>query len=62
MNLPTRQDWWYTHQHSIVMPAVRSPVVHAGGNQWYAMIDVPGVLTAWLCVPRSGNGKVCVGR
>jgi signal transduction histidine kinase len=35
----------------IVMPAVWSPIVHAGGNQWYAMIDVSGPLSAWLCVP-----------
>jgi len=35
----------------IAMPAVWSPIVHAGGNNWYAMIEVTSALTAWLCVP-----------
>jgi signal transduction histidine kinase len=35
----------------VVMPAVWSPIVHAGGNQWYAFIPVTGWLTAALCVP-----------
>ena len=35
----------------IVMPAVWAPIVHAGGNNWYAFIHVTGTGTAWLSVP-----------
>ncbi|MBO0816405.1 MAG: sensor histidine kinase [Actinobacteria bacterium] len=35
----------------VFMPAYWSPIVHAGGNNWYAFIDVTGTLSAWLCVP-----------
>jgi signal transduction histidine kinase len=33
------------------MPAYWSPIVHAGGNNWYAFIHVTGTLSACLCVP-----------
>jgi len=35
----------------VLMPAVWSPIVQAGGNQWYAFIHVSGWLSAVLCVP-----------
>jgi signal transduction histidine kinase len=35
----------------VVMPAVWSPIVHAGGNQWYAFIRVTNELSALLCLP-----------
>jgi signal transduction histidine kinase len=35
----------------VLMPAYWSPIVHAGGNNWYAFIHVTGTLSAWLCVP-----------
>jgi signal transduction histidine kinase len=35
----------------VLMPAYWSPIVHAGGNNWYAFIHVTGPLSAWLCVP-----------
>jgi len=35
----------------VFMPAYWSPIVHAGGNQWYAFIHVGSWLTAVLCVP-----------
>ncbi|HEY2519607.1 MAG TPA: sensor domain-containing protein [Streptosporangiaceae bacterium] len=35
----------------MVMPAVWAPIVHAGGNNWYAFIHVTGTGTAWLSVP-----------
>jgi hypothetical protein len=35
----------------MVMPAVWAPLVHAGGNNWYAFIHVTGTTTAWLSVP-----------
>ncbi len=35
----------------VVMPAVWAPIVHAGGNNWYAFIHVTGTTTAWLAVP-----------
>jgi len=35
----------------VLMPAYWSPIVSAGGNQWYAFIHVDGTLSAWLCVP-----------
>jgi signal transduction histidine kinase len=35
----------------VFMPAYWSPIVHAGGNQWYAFIPVGSWFTAVLCVP-----------
>ena len=35
----------------VLMPAVWSPIVHAGGNQWYAFIRVSNEYTALLCLP-----------
>jgi signal transduction histidine kinase len=35
----------------VIMPAVWSPIVHAGGNNWYAFIDVNSAGSAWLSVP-----------
>jgi signal transduction histidine kinase len=35
----------------VLMPAVWSPIVHAGGNQWYAFIRVTDATTALLCLP-----------
>jgi signal transduction histidine kinase len=35
----------------VLMPAVWSPIVHAGGTQWYAFIPVSNWLTALLSVP-----------
>jgi signal transduction histidine kinase len=35
----------------VLMPAVWSPIVHAGGNNWYAFIHVTDNKTAWLSVP-----------
>jgi signal transduction histidine kinase len=35
----------------VLMPAVWSPIVHAGGNQWYAFIQVSDEYTALLCLP-----------
>ncbi len=35
----------------VLMPAIWSPIVHAGGNNWYAFIDVTNWLTALLSVP-----------
>ena len=35
----------------VIMPAVWSPIVHAGGDNWYAFIPVSNWLTALLCVP-----------
>jgi signal transduction histidine kinase len=35
----------------VLMPALWRPVVHAGGNQWYAFIHVTGSPSAWWCVP-----------
>jgi signal transduction histidine kinase len=35
----------------VLMPAVWSPISHAGGNQWYAFIHVTNWLTALLSVP-----------
>lgn len=35
----------------IVMPAVWAPIVHAGGNNWYAFIHITSATTAWLSVP-----------
>src|SRR5215467_10393034 len=35
----------------VVMPAIWSPIVHAGGNEWYAFIHLTGVLSGALCVP-----------
>jgi len=35
----------------VFMPAYWSPIVHAGGNQWYAFIHVSSWLTALLSVP-----------
>ena len=35
----------------VVMPAVWTPIVHAGGNNWYAFIHVTSTGTAWLSVP-----------
>src|SRR5215469_16326734 len=35
----------------VIMPAVWSPIVHAGANQWYAFIHVSNWLTALLSVP-----------
>jgi signal transduction histidine kinase len=35
----------------VLMPVYWSPIVHAGGNNWYAFIHVVGTLSAWLCVP-----------
>ena len=35
----------------LVMPAVWSPIAHAGGSNWYGFIHVTGTLTAWLSVP-----------
>src|SRR5262249_18519056 len=34
-----------------LIPAYWSPIVHAGGNNWYAFIDITSWLTALLCVP-----------
>jgi hypothetical protein len=33
------------------MPAVWKPIADAGGSNWYAMIHVTGLVTAWLSVP-----------
>jgi signal transduction histidine kinase len=35
----------------VLMPAVWSPIVHAGGNQWYAFIQVTNQASALLCLP-----------
>ena len=35
----------------VFMPIYWSPIVHAGGNNWYAFIHVTGTLSALLCVP-----------
>jgi signal transduction histidine kinase len=35
----------------VLMPAVWSPIVQAGGNQWYGFIHVTNLATALLCVP-----------
>jgi hypothetical protein len=35
----------------VVMPAVWAPIVHAGGNNWYAFIHITSATTAWLSVP-----------
>jgi signal transduction histidine kinase len=35
----------------VLMPAYWSPIVHAGGNQWYAFIHVTNETTALLSVP-----------
>jgi signal transduction histidine kinase len=35
----------------VLMPAIWSPIVHAGGNNWYAFIPVTNWLTALLSVP-----------
>jgi len=35
----------------VVMPAIWSPIVHAGGNEWYAFIHLTDVLSGALCVP-----------
>jgi signal transduction histidine kinase len=35
----------------VLMPAVWSPIVHAGGNYWYAFIQVSNEYTALLCLP-----------
>jgi signal transduction histidine kinase len=35
----------------VLMPAYWSPIVHAGGNNWYAFIHVTNWLTALLSVP-----------
>jgi signal transduction histidine kinase len=35
----------------VIMPAVWTPIEHAGGNNWYAFIDVTNWLTALLSVP-----------
>jgi signal transduction histidine kinase len=35
----------------VLMPAYWSPIYHAGGNNWYAFIEVTSWLTAVLCVP-----------
>ncbi len=35
----------------VLMPAIWSPIVHAGGNSWYAFIHVTNWLTALLSVP-----------
>jgi signal transduction histidine kinase len=37
--------------YGVIMPAVWSPIVHAGGNQWYAFIRVNDEFTALLCLP-----------
>jgi signal transduction histidine kinase len=37
--------------YGVIMPAVWSPIVHAGGNQWYAFIRVNDEYTALLCLP-----------
>jgi signal transduction histidine kinase len=44
----------------LVMPVVWSPIVHAGGNNWYAFIHVTGTPSAWLCVPL-GVAFIAVG-
>lgn len=35
----------------VIMPAIWSPIVHAGGNNWYAFIRVSDEYTALLCLP-----------
>jgi signal transduction histidine kinase len=35
----------------VLMPAYWSPIVRAGGNNWYAFIHVTSTASAWLCVP-----------
>ena len=35
----------------VFMPIYWSPIVHAGGNTWYAFIHVTSPLSAWLSVP-----------
>ena len=35
----------------LFMPIYWSPILHAGGNNWYAFIHVTGTLSAFLCVP-----------
>jgi signal transduction histidine kinase len=37
--------------YGVIMPAVWSPITHAGGNQWYAFIRVTDENTALLCLP-----------
>ena len=44
----------------VFMPAYWSPIVHAGGNQWYAFIHVDSWLTAVLCVPL-GLASIALG-
>jgi len=44
----------------LLMPAVWSPIVHAGGNNWYAFIDVTNWTTALLSVPL-GLGFIALG-
>ncbi|HEX3752708.1 MAG TPA: sensor domain-containing protein [Streptosporangiaceae bacterium] len=44
----------------VVMPAVWAPIVHAGGNNWYAFIHITGTTTAWLAVPL-GVAFVAIG-
>ena len=37
--------------YGILMPTIWSPIVHAGGNQWYAFVRVSDEFTALLCLP-----------
>jgi signal transduction histidine kinase len=44
----------------VLMPAYWSPIVRAGGNNWYAFIHVTSTASAWLCVPL-GLASIALG-
>ena len=44
----------------VVMPAIWSPIVRAGGNEWYAFIHLTDAFSGALCVPL-GIGFIALG-
>jgi signal transduction histidine kinase len=44
----------------VLMPAYWSPIVRAGGNNWYAFIHVTSTTSAWLCIPL-GLASIALG-